>query len=305
MGTVFNIQKYSIHDGPGIRTTVFLKGCNLRCLWCHNPESFDQNPQIQHFPDRCIGCGACFQLCLEGAHRMTDDGKVFDRDVCKVCGRCVEECYAGSLVIMGEEMSVEEVLTEVEKDRPFYETSGGGVTFSGGEPLLQIEFTAALLKESKRRHLPTAIDSALNVPWETILKVKPHTDLFLIDVKTLDNDLHRKLTGVGNSRVLENLKRLADGNVEIWVRVPVVPDIVNDSESQIEALVDFIGGLEGIEMVELLPYHRLAEAKYRSLGLESTRYETPTAEQMERLKAVLTRNGLPTARQKKTTAKES
>jgi len=234
---------------------------------------------------------------------MTDDGKVFDRDLCKVCGRCVEECYAGSLVIMGKEMSVDEVLTEVEKDRPFYETSGGGVTFSGGEPLLQIKFTEALLKESKKRHLHTAVDSALNVSWETILKVKAHTDLFLIDVKTLDNDLHRKLTGVGNSRVLKNLERLADGKVEIWVRVPVVPGIVNDTESQIEALANFISGLDGIDMVELLPYHRLAEAKYRSLGLESKRYETPTAEQMERLKAVLTCSGLPTARQKKTTAK--
>lgn len=177
------------------------------------------------------------------------------------------------------------------------------MTFSGGEPLLQIKFTAALLKESKKRHFHTAVDSALNVSWETILKVKPHTDLFLIDVKTLDNDLHRELTGVGNSRVLENLERLADGNVEIWVRVPVVPDIVNDTESQIEALVDFIGGLEGIEMVELLPYHRLAEAKYRSLGLESKRYETPPTEQMERLRGVLTRNGLPTARQKKPATK--
>jgi pyruvate formate lyase activating enzyme len=230
---------------------------------------------------------------------MTDEGKVYDRELCKVCGRCVEECYAGSLAIMGSEMTVEEVLTEVEKDRPFYETSAGGVTYSGGEPLLQIEFTAALLRESKRRHLHTTVDTALCIPWQSVANVKPHTDLFLIDVKTLDNDLHRRITGVGNTRVLENLHKLADGEKEIWIRVPVVPGLVNDSEREIEALVDFVGGLEGIEMVELLPYHRLAEAKYRSLGLEPKRYETPPAELMDRLKGVLTRNGIATARQKK------
>ncbi len=230
---------------------------------------------------------------------MTDEGKIYDREVCKVCGRCVEECYAGSLVIMGSEMTVEEVLTEVEKDRPFYETSGGGVTYSGGEPLLQIEFTEALLRESKHRHLHTAVDTALCVPWQSVVQAKPHTDLFLIDVKTLNDDLHRKVTGVGNTRVLENLRRLADGEKEIWIRVPVVPGLVNDSESEIEALVDFVGGLEGIEMIELLPYHRLAEAKYRSLGLEPKRYETPSAELMDRLKAILASNGIAIARQKK------
>jgi pyruvate formate lyase activating enzyme len=227
---------------------------------------------------------------------MSNGHKVFDRAVCKICGRCVEECYAGSLEQTGKIMSVHEVLTEVEKDRPFYETSGGGVTFSGGEPLLQSGFIEALLCESRKRNLSTVVDSAFNVSWKIVQRLRSSVDLFLIDIKTLDDGLHRRITGVGNTRILGNLKKIADGKNRIWIRIPVIPKVVNDEEDQIEALADFLQRLKRVEIVELLPFNRLGESKYTSLGMEckAQDLQAPSNELMDRLNKVLEVRNIPT-----------
>ncbi len=204
-GLIFNIQRFSIHDGPGIRTTVFFKGCSLRCFWCHNPESIHPHPQIQLFLQKCIGCGKCFEICPVGAHCMIDGERVFLRELCRNCGKCAEICYADALVLAGKWLTAREVMDEVEKDKPFYENSDGGVTISGGEPLLQADFARALLEECKKEGLHTVVDTAGNVPWEAFEKVLPFTDLFLYDLKAADEEFHRQVTGAGNARILDKV----------------------------------------------------------------------------------------------------
>ena len=207
-GIVTNIQRFSIHDGPGIRTTVFLKGCNLRCFWCHNPETLKPKAELQLFPDRCIGCGVCFDRCPQGAHVEVNGGRLFRRELCVACGTCVETCYAQSLVLVGESKTVEEVVEEVLRDRPFYERSDGGVTLSGGEPLLQLAFSRAILARCKEENLHTAIETAASFPWERIETILPVTDLVMMDIKLMDADKHRAATGVSNERILDSAQRL-------------------------------------------------------------------------------------------------
>lgn len=288
-GVVFDIQRFSISDGPGIRTTVFLKGCNLKCLWCHNPESQHLDQEIQFFANRCIGCGKCIEVCPYGAHEVRNGERIFRRGLCRKCGRCVESCYAGALVMAGRQMTVEEVLNEVMKDRDLYRISNGGVTFSGGEPLLQTEFLKALLIECKNQGLHTAVDTAGHVAWKEFEAVMPYVDLFLFDIKVVDEQTHIKATGVGNHRILENLRKLAWSS-EIWIRVPIVPGI-NDSEKEMEDIALILNRLEGVKLIELLPYHRLGENKYASLGREFTRFEVPSDKHMSRLADVLKRRG--------------
>lgn len=292
-GLVSNIQRFSIHDGPGIRTTVFLKGCNLRCFWCHNPESWKSYPELQIFPQKCIGCGNCFKVCSVGAHQIIGERREFLRDRCQHCGNCAEQCYAEALVLVGEVMSVQEVMDEVEKDRPFYETSNGGVTFSGGEPLLHKDFIHSLLLESKSKGLDTAVDTAGNVPWEVFDAVLPHVDLFLFDVKAVNEDKHIKGTGVSNIRILENLNRLSKAGTRIWIRVPIIPGF-NDNANDMEEVAVLVQELANIELIELMPFHRLGKAKYESLGLEYAckDYEMPSSEHMSQLVKVFTDRGL-------------
>ncbi len=266
-GLVFNIQRFSIHDGPGIRTTVFLKGCNLRCFWCHNPESINPGPELQLFLQKCIGCGKCFEICPVNAHQVIDGQRVFLREICSGCGKCAEFCYAEALVMAGEEMTVEEVVEEVEKDKAFYDNSGGGVTLSGGEALLQKDFAKAILIESKKRGLHTVVDTAGNVPWQLFEEVLPYVDLFLYDIKVLDDKKHRRATGVGNERILDNFSKLAMAGKDICIRIPVIPNL-NDNKEEMEKMAAFIKGLNGIHTVELLPFHGLGEGKYESLGME-------------------------------------
>lgn len=293
-GTVFNIQRFSIHDGPGIRTTVFLKGCNLRCAWCHNPESFLQKPQLQFFPQKCIGCGECFAVCPAGAHELDHGAHLLNREKCTVCGRCADTCYAESLVVVGKEMTVDEVLGQVAQDAVFYETSQGGVTFSGGEPLLQPEFLRSLLEGSKEIGLHTAVDTAGSVQETAFSAILPHVDLFLFDIKLADDVRHRQYTGVSNRQVLDNLAFVSRMGGRIWVRIPLVPG-VNDTPNDILMIADHLRPLEGVELVELLPFHRMAEGKYRSLALDPppSGFRTPDAGALDSLTALLCEMGLP------------
>lgn len=291
-GFVFNIQRFSIHDGPGIRTTVFMKGCSLRCFWCHNPEGIRLEPEIQVFPERCIGCNACLAACTHGAHTNEGGQRSFYRERCQGCGTCVETCYAGALVLTGRRMTVDEVISEVLRDRPFYETSGGGVTLSGGEPLVQRDFARAILERCRAEGLHTALETAGNCRWEDLAVVLEFSDLILMDIKLMDPARHRQATGVGNERILANARRLVQAGQPVIFRVPVVPT-VNDSAEDIAAIADFVHSLAAESRgapptLELLPFHRMAGSKYQSLGLDyrAAELEPSSKEYMTELEAI-------------------
>jgi pyruvate formate lyase activating enzyme len=266
-GVVFDVMRFSTHDGPGIRTTVFLKGCPLSCTWCHNPESQSARPEALLRPKLCIACLACTEACPEGAIRAVDGQAVTDRSICKVCGTCVETCPADARAIAGREMAVDEVLAEIVKDEAFFEESGGGVTFSGGDPLTQSGFLLALLEACKRREIHTTVETAGYAPWATFERIRPFVDLFLFDLKLADPILHRKYTGVDNAPILANLRRLAETGSRIVVRIPLIPG-VNDSSSELAAMGAVVAGLPGGVRVDVLPYHRAGAEKYRRLGRE-------------------------------------
>jgi pyruvate formate lyase activating enzyme len=267
-GLVFDIKRFAVHDGPGIRTTVFFKGCPLSCWWCHNPESINPKPELVLFEDKCIGCGRCFEVCPQKAHEISPDGaRVYHKERCILCGRCVEICYAEALVMEGEEMTVEEVMMELRKDSPFYENSGGGITLSGGEPMFQPEFALAILKRSKSESFHTALDTSGYAPWRLYEKVLPYVDLMLYDLKHIDPVAHKKYTGVSNEPILENLIKLDESGTPIEIRMPIIPT-VNDGEEDIAETAKFLSAMKNITQITLLPYHKLGEAKYRRLGRE-------------------------------------
>jgi pyruvate formate lyase activating enzyme len=292
-GKIFNIQRFSIHDGPGIRTTVFLKGCNLRCFWCHNPEAARMQSEIQFFPEKCISCGACVEVCPEDAQLLTGNIRVYLRDACQACFRCVEECFSGALYKVGKEVTVSDVLKVIEEDQGYYHFSEGGVTFSGGEPLLQKPFLKAILLACRVRGIHTAVDTAGNISWEALDDIRSLVDLFLFDVKAFDEEIHRQATGVGNQLIYNNLKRLSETGSPIWVRFPVIPG-VNDSEEEVRQIAAFLGPLQNIQWVELLPFHTLGSEKYASLGLDYPAAGTipPSKEKMAKLQALFSEKGL-------------
>lgn len=283
-GTVFDIQRLCVHDGPGIRTTVFLKGCSLHCFWCHNPESIQSQKQLMIFRDKCIGCGRCVDVCPSKAHRFRDQEHLFDRNRCTGCGACALACPAKALKLSGNCMTAEQVMQEIRKDISFYKTSGGGVTFSGGEPLLQARFLEELLYSCRENGIHTAIETAGNVPWENVECVLPLTGLFLYDLKVMDPRLHRQFTGSGNQRCLANLKRLAEQNVPLRVRIPVIPT-VNDTEAAMVEIQSFLRGLARKVEIELLPFHKWGLSKYNSLDIpyQAETFSTPEPETMKRL----------------------
>jgi len=288
---IFDIKHFAVHDGPGIRTTVFFKGCPLKCLWCHNPESISGNTQLGYLEKNCTHCGRCSLVCPTGAHYMTEEHKHgFDRKKCIKCGKCTEVCYGKNLTLYGKEMTVEEILDELLSDEDFYSSSNGGVTLSGGECLLQADFCGELLKRLKEKGIHTAVDTCGFVPKEAIDKVIPYTDLFLYDFKAYDEDVHKKCTGVSNKIILENLKYLDEKGCKIEIRIPFVP--VYNSE-QTEKAGAFLKGLRGIVGVRILPYHNYASSKYKSLNMKDTLpNELPSDVQIKEAKNIISAFGL-------------
>ena len=266
-GVVFDIERSAVHDGPGIRTTVFLKGCPLACAWCHNPESRGADPELLWSPVRCAGCMQCQVACAQGVHQFVEQRHLLERRRCIACGCCVSVCYAGALELAGQSMTVNDVLVEVMRDEPFYRRSGGGLTLSGGEPTAQFDFARALFREAGRRQLHTALDTAGFCSRECLDGLSPYVDLFLFDLKQMDGARHRALTGVSNERILDNLRRLDTTGREIWIRVPLIPT-QNDDDANFQAIGRFVSTLKHVTRVEILPYHRLGESKYVRLGAE-------------------------------------
>ncbi|MGQ9632522.1 MAG: glycyl-radical enzyme activating protein [bacterium] len=267
-GRIFDIQRFSIHDGPGIRTNVFMKGCPLRCLWCHNPESISPDPVLSFLPDRCIGCGYCFRVCPNEAHRMDPErGHTLDRGRCKVCGLCAKECYAGALELIGRDATVDEVIAEVLRDKSFYETSGGGMTLSGGEPMMQIDFAEAILKRAKEEELHCCVETCGFCNFSLFERIFDYVDLFIYDIKDIDESRHRDFTGVSNGPILRNVKALHDRKARILIRLPIIPGY-NDRDDHFEGVAALFRGLPKIEGVEIIPYHRLGASKADRLGID-------------------------------------
>lgn len=292
-GSIFNIQKFSIHDGPGIRTTVFFKDCPLRCQWCHNPESQQTGQQVMIYPARCIACGACVEACPQGAIRLGEAGAVTDLELCDQCGECIEQCYAQARERIGRELSVAEVMAEIEQDLPFYEESGGGATFSGGEPLMQPDFLLALLKSCRAQEIHTTVDTCGFASWNVLEQLSPYTDMFLFDLKMMDDIQHREYTGVSNEPILRNLRRLSESGKAIRLRIPVIPGI-NDAGEQIRQIGEFAAGLPHLDGVDILPYHNIAAEKYRRLNRVYALPETrpPSEEHMAEIAQTLRGFGL-------------
>lgn len=266
-GTVFDIQRYSLHDGPGIRTVVFLKGCPLRCQWCCNPESWKPEPQLSYMPMRCIGCGACVDCCAQNAIAHEGSAVVFDKGSCIDCGACAAQCYAQARLMVGRRMSVEQVLAEVMKDRKYYEASGGGITLSGGEACMQWRFAAELLQEAKKRHINTAVETTGHAAWEHLWAIAEFTDLMLFDLKHSDSEKHRRFTGVGNELICNNLRKLVEMGRRVIIRIPLIPGF-NDDVPNLQASARLICDLGMVSEVHILPYHQLGISKYALMNYE-------------------------------------
>lgn len=265
-GNVFDIQRFSLHDGPGIRTTVFLKGCSLSCVWCQNPESVSMEPELMFFEKKCTGCGECVRVCPNKVHQLINNKLFTKRQFCKQCKKCISKCYSEALIMCGKSMSVAEILDEIEKDKLFYKNSGGGVTLSGGEPLLQAEFSLKLLKECKERDIQTAIETSGYAKWEILEKALNYLDLILYDIKQTDPVKHKMHTGVSNKLILANLEKLVGIKAPLSIRLPLIPSY-NDLISDLEKTVNFLKRL-GVKKVELVPYNELAVSKWSYLGKE-------------------------------------
>ena len=265
-GMLFDIKHYAIHDGPGIRTTLFFKGCPLNCFWCHNPEGISPERELMLKPNRCLKeCDLCLSRCPEHALSKPQGSIEVDGGLCRRHGTCADACPTGALEMVGRTMSVDEVMREVRKDRVFYERSGGGVTFSGGEPLQQPEFLDAVLSACRHEGLRAAVDTSGQAPFETLEAIRDRVDLFLYDLKVMDPDKHREATGTGNELILENLRRLAGTDSRIRIRVPLVAG-VNDDDEHTEQAGEFLASLPGISEISLLPYHSMGSQKRRNMN---------------------------------------
>ena len=263
---IFDIKRYAINDGPGIRIVIFMKGCNLNCAWCHNPESISTETERMYAPSKCIRCGTCVIACPEKAITLTSEGIITDTERCNISGCCVEVCPTKAIELSGKSMSVAETMNEIEKERVFFDQSGGGVTFSGGEPLLQLKFLIELLDECGKRGIHRAVDTAGLANTEIIQAVAKRTDLFLYDLKLMDSERHRKWVGVSNEKILENLKLLSETGEQIIIRIPLIGR-VNDDAENMHATARFVASLSGEKKeVNLLPYHKIAHTKYQKLG---------------------------------------
>jgi pyruvate formate lyase activating enzyme len=294
-GLVFNLQKYSLQDGPGIRTTVFLKGCPLHCAWCHNPESISPSQEFIILENRCIACGECCRACPHVG--LTQGSAPLPRTVehCDLCGACCDACPTAARELVGRRMTVDELLPLLLRDRVYYDDSGGGVTFSGGEPLLQFEFLAQALAACRSVKLHTAVDTAGLCPTPHLLAIAPLTDLFLFDLKCTDADRHQRYTGAPNDLILQNLQALSRIHSNIWMRIPVIPG-VNDTREELDAAARLTASLAGVRQVNLLPYHRSGVRKSERLGKQGFLggLQPPSAEAMQNAAAVFRSHGLKT-----------
>ena len=296
-GRILNIKRFEIHDGDGLRTTLFLKGCPLRCKWCHNPESLSTSAELGYYEHKCISCGACVRICPYGAHSINGDVHTFDREKCVACGKCVSECLADALVYYGESVTAAEVLPKLLEDREFYKNSGGGVTLSGGEPLLQADFTCEVLKLLKKEGINTAVDTCLFASQSQLDKVIPFTDTFLVDVKAYNRDTHKELTGQYNDVILENIRYLDFKGKDMEIRIPFVP---NQNSHEIEKIAEFLSTVGHLKGVRVLPYHNLSGNKYGSLDIEYSLNNSdtpiPTNEEAENARKILESYGLKVLR---------
>ena len=293
-GVVFNIQRYSIHDGPGIRTTAFLKGCPLRCAWCQNPESQILRPEIFFVSENCKGCGTCAQACQQGAIAVVDGLARTDRAKCVGCGECTEVCPNEARNLMGRTATALEVFQELAADEIFYQRSGGGATLSGGEPLAQPEFAMAVFRLCREASIHTALDTCGHAPWETMRQVLEYVDLVLYDLKHMDPEQHKRYTGVSNELILENAKRIHQLGIPMLARVPVIPGHNDDQENMVATAVFIATELGESTPVHLLPYHRLGETKHERMeqGNKSLAADPPSDEQMEEMREVYESFGL-------------
>jgi len=307
-GKVFDIQGFTVNDGPGVRTEIFLKGCPLRCLWCHSPESQAPYSQVAWYEVRCIGvenCGKCLEICPKGAlkqgntiYSKTQKAEIqiieLDREACDNCGKCTEVCPADALAMAGTDMTVDELMARIDKDRPFYRRSGGGVTISGGEPMLQYRFTKALLQECKNKGLHTCLDTSGYAKWEYYKEILKYVDLVLYDIKHMDTEQSRVLTGVPNELILENARKMAAEGTALQIRIPIIPGY-NDSEENLRATSQFCLELgPAVKLVQILPYHRLGKVKYERLQkkYELASIEPPGNDHMDHCKTLIESYGL-------------
>lgn len=290
---VFNLQKFCVHDGPGIRTTLFFKGCPLRCTWCHNPESQSFTPELLFDPEKCTGCGRCAKVCSHSAIHFTPDTiAAVDRTRCVACGRCVDACLIGAREICGYETSIKQLLKEAEKDQVFYDQSGGGITFSGGESLCQLNAVESIARAAKARGIQTAVDTCGHVPFSCFEQILDCVDLFLYDIKHIDPVKHRQLTGQDNVLILDNLKRLSEAGATIFLRLPLIEGI-NSDDKNIAAILTFIRGLQ-IRQVNILPYHNTGSSKHLRMGNNApSGLAAPAPERLEQIKAQFQASGLP------------
>ncbi len=292
-GLIFDIKRYAIHDGPGIRTTVFFKGCPLRCQWCQNPEGQESTPEIMVRSERCVEeCQDCVSQCPKGA--ISKDGEVIlvDQSKCDFCAKCSEVCVYEAIDIIGREVEVQDVVDEMEKDRIFFDESGGGISFSGGEPLMQLDFLSALLEEVKKREIRITVDTCGYAPFDVFDRIRENVDLFLYDIKIMRDKKHKEYTGVSNQIIIENLRKLSEKGANIAIRIPIIPG-VNDDEENIQSIAKFLLSLDNIKHINLLPFHRGGIEKYKRLGkkIQAKAVPPPSSEKIEGIKKMLEDSG--------------
>lgn len=290
---IFDIQKFSVHDGPGIRTILFFKGCPLECKWCANPESQRFIPDLLFFPDKCIGCGKCIPACTKHCITQSNGRIEFDRQICRICLKCTQVCHSGARIASGTEMTVREIIEEADKDMIFYKMSGGGITFSGGEAMCVPEVVAEIAAAYKERGISTALETCGHVPWESYERVLPYIDVLLFDLKLMDDERHLEYVGCFNDQIVDNLKR-ACKMTDTIVRIPIIPSI-NDSDEDIKAFGTFLETMrDDLKGVNLLPYHDFGACKYTALGREYSLHhiQAPADHHMEQIKAQLETYGL-------------
>lgn len=293
-GLIFDIKTFAINDGPGIRLTVFFKGCNLNCQWCHNPESMSPKVQKMYNAKKCIGAVKCIENCPNNALELTENGIITNYDVCNLCGKCAEVCPTKAFEMLGSEIPISELMKKIDNEAIFFDQSGGGVTFSGGEPLMHSDYLLAALKECGKRMYHRVVDTTAFANQEVLLEVAKHTELFLIDLKVMDTQKHKEFTGVSNEKILSNITELAKTNCELIFRIPLIK-AVNTSRENIEETAKFMNSLEGNRnIVNLLPYHNIAENKHSRLGVPDNfiEFETPSKYEIEEIVSILKNYGI-------------